>query len=68
MFFRHSCNFKIISKSNVIQYDIMGYPLRLCICQCKNCGKTAQHWVDTNRDEETDVVLKWNEVKNFGQK
>lgn len=38
----HKCSFdKIVERSNVIQYDDMGYPLRLCICQCK-CGKTNQ--------------------------
>lgn len=40
-------------RSNVIQYDEMGYPLRLVIT--KN-GKQA--WVDTY-EQENDVVLKW---------
>lgn len=57
IFHRH--NYKIIVKrSNVIQFDDMGYPLRLDIVQCK-CGKCEQIWVDTY-EKPNDVVLKWN--------
>ena len=57
----HKCQFnKIIERSNMIQYDEMGYPLRLCICQCK-CGKTDQQWIDTNK-ESNDVELIWSKV------
>ena len=41
--------------SNVIQYDDMGYPLRLCI---NNKGK--QVWIDTY-EREGDVVLRWSD-------
>ena len=57
-------DFKILNKkeklpyvkysSNVIQYDDMGYPLRLII---NNKGK--QEWLDTY-ECEGDVVLIWN--------
>lgn len=43
-------------RSNVIQYDDMGYPLRLVINY-----KDEQEWLDTY-EKEGDVVLKWNEV------
>lgn len=44
---------RITERSNVIQYDDMGYPLRLCIM-----SDHEQRWVDTY-EEEGDVVLKW---------
>jgi len=47
-------------ESNVIQYDDMGYPLRLVI---DSNGK--QYWRDTY-EREDDVVLKWNEVNKEG--
>jgi hypothetical protein len=36
----------------------MGYALRLCIVECKQCGKTKHMWLDSN-PQEGDVVLKW---------
>lgn len=44
---------KITNRSNVIQYDDMGYPLRLVIVDDKE-----QIWIDTC-EEEGDVVLNW---------
>ena len=59
----HKCDFnKIIERSNVIQYDDMGYPLRLCICQCK-CGMTDQQWIDT-KEQPNDVELIWTKKEN----
>lgn len=48
---------RIVAKerSNVIQYDQMGYPLRLIINQ-----DNEQVWIDTY-EQEDDVVLKWEE-------
>lgn len=46
---------KTVERSNVIQYDDMGYPLRLCIM---SDGKQA--WIDTN-ERDGDVVLRWEE-------
>lgn len=39
--------------SNVIQYDVMGYPLRLVIM-----SDGEQIWLDTY-EREGDVVLQW---------
>lgn len=39
--------------SNVIQFDSMGYPLRLCIFT-----DGEQRWVDTY-ERDGDVVLEW---------
>lgn len=55
--YRSKNKFVITEQSNVIQYDDMGYPLRLCI---GSDGK--QHWRDTN-EREGDVVLKWEELE-----
>lgn len=48
MIFKKKCkhNLVIVQTSNVIQLDEMGYPLRLCIEQCKKCGKSKQSWID----------------------
>ena len=48
---------KIAERSNVIQYDVMGYPLRLCIM---SDGK--QEWIDTN-ERDGDIVLRWEELE-----
>lgn len=55
---------KIIRRSNVIQYDDMGYPLRLCIVSTDQSfgGKTDQIWIDT-MEQEGDIVLQWAEVE-----
>lgn len=45
--------YKVIERSNVIQYDCMGYPLRLCIM-----SDGTQQWIDT-QEEDGDVVLEW---------
>lgn len=47
----------ITERSNVIQYDDMGYPLRLCIM-----SDSRQVWIDTD-EEDGDVVLKWSKVE-----
>ena len=54
----HKHNYKTYKRSNVIQLDDMGYPLRLVILKC-SCGATEQAWLDTNRTAN-DVVLKWD--------
>ena len=51
---------QILMRSNVVQLDDMGYPLRLCIVKVGR--KTDQVWIDTV-DEEGDVVLKWTGAK-----
>lgn len=47
---------RIVNRSNVIQFDCMGYPLRLCIVEDTETGKTSQEWVDTVELDD-DVVL-----------
>ena len=42
-------------RSNVIQFDEMGYPLRLVITRDND-----QVWIDTN-EREGDIVLEWEE-------
>lgn len=60
---KHICEFnKIVLRSNAIQFDEMGYPLRLCIFKCE-CGATTQRWVDTGERYEmkkNDVEVIWN--------
>ncbi|ETU62902.1 hypothetical protein [Enterococcus faecalis] len=46
-----------VERSNVIQFDEMGYPLRLCIM---SDGK--QCWIDTY-EAKGDVVLKWEKQR-----
>ena len=58
----HQWNLK--ERSNVIQFDDMGYPLRLFICECDRCKKNDQMWIDSSECKE-DVVLKWTEEENI---
>jgi len=46
---------EIKTRSNVIQYDDLGYPLRLVINE-----KGKQEWLDTTQ-KEGDVVLEWKD-------
>ena len=56
---------RYIKKSNVLQVDDLGYPLRLCIFHCDKCGKSEQQWVDVPKEELAgldsgdSVLLKW---------
>lgn len=36
----------VTERSNIIQQDDMGYPLRLCIIECSKCGKSEHKWID----------------------
>ena len=61
------CNhsWQIIERSNILQQDEMGYPLRLCIYKCSKCGKYNQIWMDVAEEAlkelETgeSVLLEW---------
>lgn len=44
-------------RSNVIQFDEMGYPLRLIINRYDD-----QVWIDTD-EREGDIVLEWEKIK-----
>lgn len=50
---------KIKERSNIIQYDNMGYVLRLFIVEC-SCGKTKQMWLDSV-ECYLDNVCRWSE-------
>lgn len=70
IFKRKTCNhdWKVTERTNVLQQDDMGYPLRLCIWQCTKCGKSKQVWLDVAEEAlkelETgeSVLLKWQKV------
>lgn len=60
-----SHDFRIDQRSNVLQLDDMGYPLRLFIVKCKHCGYSDQQWIDVPVEEYKEietgesVLLKW---------
>lgn len=60
---KHICDFnKIVQRSNAIQFDEMGYPLRLCILKCEY-GTTTQAWIDIGKRyemEKDDVEVLWD--------
>jgi hypothetical protein len=68
--FRKKCKheWKIKEKSNALQTDPMGYPLRLYIAKCEKCGEYDQQWLDVPLEELHEVksgksfVLKWKKV------
>lgn len=70
IFKKKMCNhdWKVTERSNVLQQDDMGYPLRLCIWKCTKCGMSDQVWLDTSEEAlkelETSesVLLKWQKV------
>ena len=56
LFAKKQCDEPYIKiRSNVIQFDEMGYPLRLVITRDDD-----QIWVDSY-EQEGDIVLKWEE-------
>lgn len=62
LFHRHKFN-KVAYRSNVIQGDDMGYPLRLYITECE-CGMTDQQWMDVSIESVTDkdAMLEWEKI------
>lgn len=62
-------DWKVTERSNTIQQDDMGYPLRLCIVTCKRCGKSDQMWLDTDISALNEVengklvLLEWEQTK-----
>lgn len=56
---------KVVEKSNALQLDHIGYPLRLFLVKCENCGEYDQVWIDVPVEEFDEVkdgksfVLKW---------
>lgn len=63
--FKCNHHWKIEKRSNTIQLDDMGYPLRLFIVRCSKCGECDQHWIDVSTKELEElktgksVLLKW---------
>ena len=63
-------DWEVTERSNTIQQDEMGYPLRLCIVTCKRCGISEHHWLDTNisaLDElkiGKSVLLEWEQKRH----
>lgn len=63
--FKCNHNWQIDKRSNTIQSDDMGYPLRLFIVKCSKCGKSDQHWINVPAEEIEElktgksVLLKW---------
>ena len=59
----------VTKKSNALQLDSMGYPLRLYICRCSKCGASDQQWLDVAEEEADELktrksfLLEWEEVK-----
>ena len=51
---------EVIERSNVIQFDEMGYPLRLVMINLGN-GTVDHVWRDTT-EREDDVVLEWTKI------
>jgi len=59
-------NWHIDKRSNILQLDSMGYPLRLFICKCSKCGKSDQQWIDVDEKELEELkngksfLLEWH--------
>lgn len=57
---------KVTERSNVLQQDEMGYPLRLVIFECVKCGESDQIWLDVPESELDElrtgksVLLHWD--------
>ena len=65
-FFKCKHKYRIAERSNALQQDDMGYPLRLFIVKCDKCGKTDQMWIDVDEKELAELdngksfLLKWS--------
>ena len=74
--FKRKCQheFVVIEKSNAIQFDSKGYPLRLCVCRCQKCGYSDQIWIDVPKFEANEITtgesfeLEWTLLDTDKQK
>ena len=57
-------NLKILQKSNVLQMDYNGYPVRLCICECEDCGYATSEYVIAKQAEKYMAKKKPKKVKS----
>lgn len=53
--FKCNHNWSVFARSNALQQDDMGYPLRLFIVVCTKCGKYDQMWLDVNEKELDEI-------------
>ena len=68
--FKRCCNhtWRVTERSNILQQDDMGYPLRLVNIKCTKCGACDQIWLDVAEEElkELDTkesfLLEWKNV------
>lgn len=60
--------YRTTERSNVLQLDDLGYPLRLYIETCTKCGEGRQQWIDVpvkemeELDDGSSVLLRWERV------
>lgn len=70
--FKCKHDWRFTEKSNILQVDDMGYPLRLYIEKCCKCGESRQSWIDVptyHLDElktGESVLLRWTPVSYEG--
>lgn len=63
--FKCKHKWKLEKRSNMLQQDSMGYPLRLFIMKCSKCGESGQMWIDVAVEELEElktgesVLVKW---------
>lgn len=63
--FKCKHKWELDKRSNMLQQDSMGYPLRLFIMQCFKCKKSKQMWIDVAVEELEElktgesVLVKW---------
>jgi hypothetical protein len=65
------CNHNWVTKyrSNALQQDKIGYPMRLFVCKCSKCGRYDQKWLPVSKKEwdelETgdSVLVEWRDIK-----
>ena len=68
--FKRKCHhhWEVTERSNVLQQDGMGYPLRLVIVKCTKCGVSEHQWHDVpvsmlkQLDTGEAVLLKWSKA------
>ena len=65
-FFKCNHEWYVTERSNALQQDEFGNPLRLVICRCRKCGKIDQQWVDVDVSELEELksgksfLLEWD--------